>query len=132
MTQDPDTETALDAYSRIVTAVADDLTPHVAALMVTGDDGRVAVPVEQGEGTVDVVQGDLDAVEEGVGLGRTERGLGVDRQPRPQRRPRVRRASDDHRPSIGAPPAPGRAAVRSRRDHPRRAIRRRSLCGVTV
>src|SRR5829696_5730691 len=31
---------ALDAYSRIVTAVADDLTPHVAALQVTGDDGR--------------------------------------------------------------------------------------------
>jgi S1-C subfamily serine protease len=40
MTQEPDTETALDAYSRIVTAVADDLTPHVAALQVTGDDGR--------------------------------------------------------------------------------------------
>src|SRR5688572_11515592 len=40
MTQEPDTETALDAYSRIVTAVADDLTPHVAALMVTGADGR--------------------------------------------------------------------------------------------
>ena len=40
MTQEPDTETALDAYSRIVTAVAGDLTPHVAALQVTGDDGR--------------------------------------------------------------------------------------------
>ena len=40
MTQEPDTETALDAYSRIVTAVAEDLTPHVAALQVTGDDGR--------------------------------------------------------------------------------------------
>src|SRR5215218_11066818 len=34
------TESALDAYSRIVTAVASDLTPHVAALQVTGDDGR--------------------------------------------------------------------------------------------
>src|SRR5829696_8021936 len=42
MTQDPATETALDAYSRIVTAVASDLTPHVAALQVTGDDGRGA------------------------------------------------------------------------------------------
>src|SRR5688572_18000769 len=40
MTQEPDTETALDAYSRIVTTVAGDLTPHVAALQVTGDDGR--------------------------------------------------------------------------------------------
>src|SRR5829696_8997966 len=40
MTQEPDTETALDAYSRIVTAVARDLTPHVAALQVTAADGR--------------------------------------------------------------------------------------------
>jgi S1-C subfamily serine protease len=31
---------ALDAYSRIVTVVAADLTPHVAALEVTGRDGR--------------------------------------------------------------------------------------------
>src|SRR3712207_2097562 len=37
---DSDTETALDAYSRIVTAVAADLTPHVAALEVRGRDGR--------------------------------------------------------------------------------------------
>jgi S1-C subfamily serine protease len=37
---DPATETPLDAYSRIVTAVAADLTPHVAALQVTGPDGR--------------------------------------------------------------------------------------------
>jgi S1-C subfamily serine protease len=34
------TESALDAYSRIVTAVAGDLTPHVAALEVTGQGGR--------------------------------------------------------------------------------------------
>src|SRR5688500_6352023 len=34
---------ALDAYSRIVTAVAADLTPHVAALEVTGRDGRSGV-----------------------------------------------------------------------------------------
>ena len=33
-------ETALDAYSRIVTTVAADLTPHVAALEVSGADGR--------------------------------------------------------------------------------------------
>src|SRR3954470_2051357 len=33
-------EEALDAYSRIVTAVAADLTPHVAALQVTDSQGR--------------------------------------------------------------------------------------------
>jgi S1-C subfamily serine protease len=37
---EPGTETALDAYSRIVTAVAADLTPHVAALQVMEADGR--------------------------------------------------------------------------------------------
>jgi S1-C subfamily serine protease len=37
---EPDVEPALDAYSRIVTAVATDLMPHVAALEVTGRDGR--------------------------------------------------------------------------------------------
>jgi S1-C subfamily serine protease len=37
---EPDLEAALDAYSRIVTAVAADVTPHVAALQVTGRDGR--------------------------------------------------------------------------------------------
>src|SRR5690348_5597351 len=37
---EPAVEPALDAYSRIVTAVAADLTPHVAALQVTGSDGR--------------------------------------------------------------------------------------------
>src|SRR4051812_49463515 len=37
----PDSEDfALDAYSRIVTAVAANLTPHVAALQVTAADGR--------------------------------------------------------------------------------------------
>jgi S1-C subfamily serine protease len=35
-----DEDRALDAYSRIVTAVAADVTPHVAALQVTGRDGR--------------------------------------------------------------------------------------------
>jgi S1-C subfamily serine protease len=38
---DPDVGAgALDAYSRIVTAVAADLTPHVAALQVSGPGGR--------------------------------------------------------------------------------------------
>ncbi len=43
MTSEPDApapETALDAYSRVVTTVAADLTPHVAALEVSGPDGR--------------------------------------------------------------------------------------------
>jgi len=37
---EPGLESALDAYSRIVTAVAADLTPHVAALQVTARNGR--------------------------------------------------------------------------------------------
>jgi S1-C subfamily serine protease len=49
---DPATETPLDAYSRIVTAVAADLTPHVAALAVSGPDGR------GGAGSAVVVSGD--------------------------------------------------------------------------
>ena len=49
---DPDVESALDAYSRIVTAVAADLTPHVAALEVTGRDGRA------GAGSAVVFTGD--------------------------------------------------------------------------
>jgi S1-C subfamily serine protease len=36
----PDVESPLDAYSRIVTAVAADVTPHVAAVQVTARDGR--------------------------------------------------------------------------------------------
>src|SRR5215210_7922668 len=49
---EPDVEPALDAYSRIVTAVATDLMPHVAALEVTGRDGR------SGAGSAVVVSGD--------------------------------------------------------------------------
>jgi S1-C subfamily serine protease len=37
---EPDVEPDLDAYSRIVTAVAAEVTPHVAALQVTDRDGR--------------------------------------------------------------------------------------------
>jgi S1-C subfamily serine protease len=37
---EPDVEPALDAYSRIVTAVAAEVTPHVAALQVTDRYGR--------------------------------------------------------------------------------------------
>src|SRR4051794_23453216 len=37
---EPDVDAALDAYSRIVTAVAAEVTQHVAALQVTTRDGR--------------------------------------------------------------------------------------------
>ena len=37
---EPDVSSAMDAYSRIVAAVAADLTPHVAAIEVTGRNGR--------------------------------------------------------------------------------------------
>ncbi|HEX2072399.1 MAG TPA: trypsin-like peptidase domain-containing protein [Geodermatophilus sp.] len=47
-----DTGAALDAYSRIVTAVAADLAPHVAALQVMTADGR------GGAGSAVVVPGD--------------------------------------------------------------------------
>jgi S1-C subfamily serine protease len=40
VTASSESGTALDAYSRIVTTVAADLAPHVAALEVTGADGR--------------------------------------------------------------------------------------------
>ena len=40
MTPEPADHPPLDAYSRIVTAVAADLAPHVAALQVRGPDGR--------------------------------------------------------------------------------------------
>src|SRR4051812_2918409 len=40
MGADSGVEQALDAYSRIVTAVAAEVTPHVAALQVVGRDGR--------------------------------------------------------------------------------------------
>jgi S1-C subfamily serine protease len=49
---EPDLTSALDAYSRIVTAVAADLTLHVAALEVTGRDGR------SGAGSAVVVSAD--------------------------------------------------------------------------
>jgi S1-C subfamily serine protease len=40
LADEPSTESALDAYSRVVTRVAAEMTPHVAALEVTGPDGR--------------------------------------------------------------------------------------------
>ena len=40
LSDEPSTEPALDAYSRVVTRVAAEMTPHVAALEVTGPGGR--------------------------------------------------------------------------------------------
>jgi S1-C subfamily serine protease len=50
--EQPDTGSALDAYSRVVTAVATELTPHVAALQVTDAAGR------SGAGSAVVFTGD--------------------------------------------------------------------------
>src|SRR5690349_20628160 len=71
MTQDPDTETALDAYSRIVTAVAGDLTPHVAALEVTGPGGR------GGAGSAVIFTGDGLLLTNAHVVGRSPRGVAV-------------------------------------------------------
>jgi S1-C subfamily serine protease len=68
---EPGTESALDAYSRIVTAVAADLTPHVAALQVTGPDGR------GGAGSAVVVSDDGLLLTNAHVVSHTARGLAV-------------------------------------------------------
>jgi S1-C subfamily serine protease len=68
---EPDIEPALDAYSRIVTAVAADLTPHVAALQVTGPDGR------SGGGSAVVVSGDGLLLTNAHVVTRAARGVAV-------------------------------------------------------
>ncbi|MFD2093919.1 S1C family serine protease [Blastococcus deserti] len=68
---DPATESPLDAYSRIVTAVAADLTPHVAALQVTGRDGR------GGAGSAVVVSDDGLLLTNAHVVARAARGLAV-------------------------------------------------------
>src|SRR5689334_1333444 len=64
-------DTALDAYSRIVTAVAADLTPHVAALQVTGPGGR------GGTGSAVVFTGDGLLLTNAHVVGRSPRGVAV-------------------------------------------------------
>jgi S1-C subfamily serine protease len=68
---DPGIESPLDAYSRIVTAVAADLTPHVAALQVTGPDGR------SGAGSAVVVTGDGLLLTNAHVVSRAARGVAV-------------------------------------------------------
>jgi S1-C subfamily serine protease len=67
----PDTGAALDAYSQVVTAVAADLTPHVAALQVTGPDGR------PGAGSAVVVPGDGLLLTNAHVVGRARTGRAV-------------------------------------------------------
>ncbi|HEY0402031.1 MAG TPA: trypsin-like peptidase domain-containing protein [Blastococcus sp.] len=66
-----DLEPALDAYSRIVTAVAADVTPHVAALQVTGRDGR------SGAGSAVVVTGEGLLLTNAHVVGNAARGRAV-------------------------------------------------------
>jgi S1-C subfamily serine protease len=68
---EPDVTAALDAYSRIVTAVAADLTPHVASLEVTGRDGR------SGAGSAVVFTGDGLLLTNAHVVSRTARGRAV-------------------------------------------------------
>jgi S1-C subfamily serine protease len=64
-------EPALDAYSRIVTAVAADLTPHVAALQVIAPDGR------SGAGSAVVVSSDGLLLTNAHVVSRATRGIAV-------------------------------------------------------
>jgi S1-C subfamily serine protease len=66
-----DDRAALDAYSTVVTAVAADLTPHVAALQVTGPDGR------SGAGSAVVFTGDGLLLTNAHVVGRAARGRAV-------------------------------------------------------
>ncbi len=68
---DAGSEPALDAYSRIVTEVAADLTPHVAALQVAGPDGR------GGAGSAVVFTGDGLLLTNAHVVGRAARGVAV-------------------------------------------------------
>ncbi|RFU18872.1 S1C family serine protease [Geodermatophilus marinus] len=62
---------ALDAYSRVVTAVAAELTPHVAALQVAGPGGR------GGAGSAVVVPGERLLLTNAHVVGRARRGRAV-------------------------------------------------------
>jgi S1-C subfamily serine protease len=105
MTQEPDTETALDAYSRIVTAVAEDVTPHVAALQVSGPDGRGGA----GSAVVFTDDGLLLTNAHVVAHARTGRAVFVD-------------GTETDVDVVGADPLSDLAVVRARTTTPPRAI----------
>ncbi|SOE03668.1 S1C family serine protease [Blastococcus haudaquaticus] len=96
-----ESEGALDAYSRIVTAVAGDLTPHVAALQVTGPDGR------SGAGSAVVVDGEGLLLTNAHVVGRAARGVAV-----------FSDGSESDVDVVGADPLSDLAVVRARGDTP--------------
>jgi S1-C subfamily serine protease len=102
---DPDTEPALDAYSRIVTAVAADLTPHVAALQVMDAGGR------GGAGSAVVFTGDGLLLTNAHVVGGSTRGLAV-----------FADGSESGVDVIGADPLSDLAVVRARTATPAPAV----------
>jgi S1-C subfamily serine protease len=102
---EPGTEAALDAYSRIVTAVAADLTPHVAALQVTGPGGR------GGTGSAVVFTGDRLLLTNAHVVGRSPRGIAV-----------FADGSESDVDVVGADPLSDLAVVRARTATPAPAV----------
>ncbi|MCU1613050.1 MAG: peptidase and chymotrypsin/Hap, partial [Frankiales bacterium] len=102
---DPDTEPALDAYSRIVTAVAADLTPHVAALQVTGPGGT------GGAGSAVVFTGDGLLLTNAHVVGRSAAGRAV-----------FADGTESDVDVVGADPLSDLAVVRARTDTPSPAV----------
>ena len=102
---EPDTEPALDAYSRIVTAVAADLTPHVAALQVTDRYGR------GGAGSAVVFTGDGLLLTNAHVVGGASRGRAV-----------FADGSESDVDVVGADPLSDLAVVRARTGTPSPAV----------
>jgi S1-C subfamily serine protease len=102
---EPVTEAALDAYSRIVTAVAADLTPHVAAVQVTAPDGR------GGAGSAVVFTGDGLLLTNAHVVARAARGVAV-----------FSDGSEATVDVVGADPLSDLAVLRARTDTPPPAV----------
>src|SRR3954470_17321823 len=98
---EPGVESALDAYSRIVTAVAADLTLHVAALQVTAPDGR------SGAGSAVVVNDDGLLLTNAHVVSRAARGVAV-----------CSKGSEADVDVVGADPLSDLAVVRARTETP--------------
>ena len=105
MSADSGVEQALDAYSRIVTAVAADLTPHVAALQVVGRDGR------GGAGSAVVVSGDGLLLTNAHVVGQSASGRAV-----------FSDGSESDVDVVGADPLSDLAVVRARTETPSPAV----------